>query len=81
MEISEHTLIELVKGQATVAQAVTDLKDSFDKAIPSLTLADKVNAKAIRSVEQKQWYLGGAGTILGFMASHFFERFLNQGGK
>lgn len=71
MEVSEQTVIELVKGQATIAQEVRDLKDSFVKVVPYLDARDKELEKSIRSVERKVWYFGGAGTALGFIIEHF----------
>ena len=79
MEITEQTLIELVKGQATVAQAVTDLKGSFEKAIPYLVQRDEGLAKDIRGVERKIWYFGGIGSGVGFILSHFAGKLF--GGK
>lgn len=79
MEISEQTLIEIVKGQATVAQAVSDLKGSFEKTIPYLVQRDELLAKDIRGVERKIWYFGGAGSVLGFIGTQVFGKFF--GGK
>ncbi len=81
MEITEQTLIELVKGQATVAQAVVDLKGSFEKVIPYLVERDEVLAKDIRGVERKIWYFGGAGSAVGFFLGEVAKRFINFGGK
>ena len=79
VEISEQTVIELIKGQATVAQSVADLKNSLDKSIPYLVKKDEENAAAIRSVEHKIWYFGGAGSVLGAVISHVGQKIL--GGK
>lgn len=79
MEISEQTIIQLVQGQATTTQALVDLKGSFDKAIPYLVKKDEENFKAIRGVERKIWYFGGAGSVLGFIGTHIIERYF--GGK
>lgn len=79
MEISEQTILELVKSQGALTQAVTDVKDRFDKAIPYLVAKDEENAKDIKSVEKKIWYFGGAGSALGFVLSHFGAKYL--GGK
>jgi hypothetical protein len=71
MEITEGTLLDLVKGQATLTQAVMDIKERFDTALPYLAKQDEKNAKAIRSVEKKIWYFGGAGTAIGYIIEHF----------
>lgn len=82
MEISEQTLVELVKGQATVVQAVADLKGSFDKVIPFLMKSDEDNSKAIRGMERKIWYFGGAGSVMGYLLSKAGEHYLSLfGGK
>jgi hypothetical protein len=73
MEISEQTLVELVKGQATVAQALTDLRLTIDSTIPKLD-------KRIGRVEKKQYYLGGAGTAVGFLLSYVADKWFNTGG-
>ena len=79
MEITEQTLIDIIKGQATVAQTVTDLKGSFEKVIPYLVERDEHLAKDIRGVERKIWYFGGAGSILGFIGTNFIGKYF--GGK
>ena len=79
MEISEQTILKLVESQGALTQAVTDVKDRFDKAIPYLVSKDEENAKDIKAVEKKIWYFGGAGTTLGFIASHFGAKYF--GGK
>lgn len=83
MEISEQTILELVKSQGTLTQAVTDVKDRFDKALPYLMDQDTANADAIRSVERKIWYFGGVGTALGFVVEHLGGKYVNSifGGK
>jgi hypothetical protein len=79
MELSEQTILDLVKGQATLTQAVLDIKERFDTALPYLVEQDEKNAKAVHSVEKKLWYFGGAGSVLGFIGSHFMEKYF--GGK
>jgi hypothetical protein len=79
MELSEQTIIDLVKGQATLTQAVLDIRERFDKALPYLVKQDEKNAKAINGVERKLWYFGGAGSVLGFIGTHFIDKYF--GGK
>ena len=79
MEISEQTIVELIKGQATTAQAILDLKSSIEKSIPYLVAQDEKNADKIRSVEHKVWYFGGAGTAVGYIIEHFGAKYF--GGK
>lgn len=81
MEINEQTLIEIVKGQATVAQAVVDLKGSFEKVIPYLVERDEHLAKDLRGVERKIWYFGGVGSVVGFFFAEIAKRYINFGGK
>ena len=71
MQISEDTIIDLVKGQATIAQAVTDLKEQLNKTLPVLVKEDEHLATRINAVERKIWYFGGAGSVLGALLSHF----------
>lgn len=80
MEVSEQTLVQLVNGQATTAQAVRDLKETIDKAIPVLVAEDKKNAKDIAIVRNRVYYFGGAGTVLGYFLSGWAKKFLNLGG-
>lgn len=70
MEISEQTIVKLISEQAATTQAVTDLKGSLDKAIPYLVAQDKINADKIDGLENKMYYFGGAGTVIGFALSH-----------
>ena len=77
VEISEQIILKLVEGQGRIEQAVQDLKES----IPSLVVADKENAEAIKGVERKIWYFGGAGSVLGYVGSHLVEKWLHIGGK
>lgn len=79
MEISEQTIIDLVKGQATIVQAVTDIKERFDKTVPYLMDKDTELENSVKSVEKKVWYFGGAGSALGFVLSHVGSKIL--GGK
>jgi hypothetical protein len=79
MEISEQTILDLVKGQAAITQSVADLKSSLEKTIPFLAAQDQANSTRIDRVERKIYYFGGAGTVLGYIGSHFLERFF--GGK
>lgn len=79
MTISDDTIISLVKSQAEVAQAVRDMKDGLDKAIPFLIAKDTELERSVHGVEKKLWYFGGAGSMLGFIGSHFLDKFL--GGK
>lgn len=82
MEISEQTLVKLVDGQASVTQAVIDLRNSFDRAIPYLITKDEELAKNIQSVERRIWYFGGAGSVLGYIMSKAGEHYLSLfGGK
>lgn len=71
MEISEHTIVELIKSQSATTQAIVDLKASLDKTIPFLVAADKENAQGIESVRNKMYYFSGAGTVVGYLASKF----------
>lgn len=71
MEISEQTIVELIRGQSATTQAVIDLRASFDKTIPYLADAIKDNAKDIQSVRNKMYYFSGAGTVIGYIASKF----------
>jgi hypothetical protein len=75
MEISESTLIKIVEGQAATAQAVIDLKDSFDKAIPILVNKHGELEKDVRKVEKKLWYFGGAGSVLGYLGTHVIDKY------
>lgn len=86
MEITEQTILDLVKGQATVTQAVVDLSDRMDRAMPilvarnqALDAKDAELEKSIHGVEKKLWYFGGAGSVLGFIAEHFGVKYF--GGK
>ena len=71
MEISEQTIVDLIRGQAATTQAVLDLKSSFERTVPFLIEADKENAKDIRNIRNKMYYFSGAGTVFGYIASKF----------
>ncbi len=81
MEISEQTIVELVRGQGEITQAIKDLDKRMDKTLPYLADQDEKNAKAIRGVERKLYYFGGAGSVLGYIGSHWIEKFFGLGGK
>lgn len=81
MQISEETILELVKSQGQLTQAVVDVKDKIDKAIPYLVQQDEKNASAIRDVEKKVWYFGGAGTVIGYILANLGSFHLKLGGK
>lgn len=83
MEISEQTIVELIRGQSATTQAVVDLKASLDKTLPYLLANDKENAQNIQSVRNKMYYFSGAGTVVGYLASKFgVEHFITLfGGK
>jgi hypothetical protein len=83
MELSEQTLIQLVHGQGKIEQALLDMKDRVDRAIPALVEEDKTNAANIKNVEKKIWYFGGAGTAAGFLIEHLGGKYFSAifGGK
>jgi hypothetical protein len=82
MDISEQTLIELVKGQAKVAQSVEDMTKRIDLAIPYLNTQDIELGKRIDNVEHKVWYFGGAGSLIGVALGLYKDRFISLlGGK
>lgn len=81
MEISEQTLVDLVKGQARIEQAVTDLKEGVGRTIPMLIARDDKFDSRLRGVEGKIWYFGGAGTVVGAVLSHLGDKFFHFGGK
>lgn len=81
MEISEQTILELVKSQGALTQAVNDVKERFDKAIPYLVAEDKKNADEIQGVKNKILYFSGAGSVLGFLGSHIVDKYFHFGGK
>lgn len=82
MEISEHTIVELIKGQSATTQAILDLRNSMDKAIPYLVAQDEKNSLSIQEVQKKVWYLSGAGTVIGYLLSKFGAHTLTLfGGK
>jgi len=82
MEISEQTLVDLVKGQATVAQALKDLTTTVGSALPALVEEDKRLERHITKVERKEWYMAGAGTVIGFLLSKYAEPYITLfGGK
>lgn len=80
MQISEQTIIELVKGQATVARAVQDLGDRIDRAMPILVAKDKELEDKIDGVRSKVWYFSGIGTVVGYFVPHI-GKYFNFGGK
>ena len=79
MEISEQTIVRLIENQAATTQAVEDLKNTLEKTIPFLVDTDKENAEAIKGVERKVWYFGGAGSVLGFIGTEIVKKYF--GGK
>jgi len=81
MEIETNVILQLVAGQSRTEQAVLDLGKRFDKVITVLAQQDKDLEKRVRSVENKQWYFGGAGTILGAILTYAGEHIKFFGGK
>ena len=83
MELNEQTIIQLVHGQGKIEQALLDMKDRVDRAIPALVAEDKANADNLKSVEKKIWYFGGIGTAVGFVVEHVGGKYLGAllGGK
>jgi hypothetical protein len=88
MEISENTIVELVRTTSQTAQSLEDLKNRMDRDVPLLVATSKVITDRFDTIEEdligvkkKLWYFGGAGTVLGYIGSHFFEKWFNLGGK
>lgn len=68
MEISDDHIIELIKGQATTAQAVTDLKGSVEKGFKFIIDEHGKLDERVSAVEKKVWYGTGIGAALGIAA-------------
>lgn len=71
MEISDDHIVQLIAGQATTAQAVSDLKSSVEKGFKFVVDEHKGLEKRVRGVEKKVWYSTGVGTALGMAAGWF----------
>lgn len=79
MEISEQTLVDIIRNQGMQTQAFIDMKDKLDKVLPyldnqhkdldkRLTNEHKSLEKRVRKVEKKVWYGSGIAAALAFMA-------------
>jgi len=65
MEISENTVIDLIKGQATLAQAVKDQGDKIDKGLQFLYNEHRDLNNRVSKIEKKVWYTSGSLGLVG----------------
>ena len=68
----DNDLKELIAGQARIEQAVTDMHNRLfgngqPGAIQYLATEQKLLSDRIGKVENRQYWLSGAGTIVGFV--------------
>jgi hypothetical protein len=81
MDSDTDIILQLVAGQSRIEQAVKDVDKRLDIAFPAIATTHKELEKRVRSVEAKQWYFGGAGTILGGLLTFLGEHYKLLGGK
>ena len=69
MEISEQTLVDIVRNQGMQTQAFVDMKDRLDKVLPYLDEQHKSLEKRVRKVEKKANWITGVGSTITFLLS------------
>lgn len=71
MEISEQTLVNIVRSQGEMTQAFKDMKDRLDITLPYLNKVNETLEKRIRKVEKKANWIAGLGSGIALMLSLF----------
>ena len=76
----DNDLKELIAGQARIEQAVTDMNNRlFGNGQPGviqyLVTEQKSLDSRIKTVEQRQYWLSGVGSALGFIAGLLGKKF------
>lgn len=75
MEIQSGIVIDLVKGQGRVEQALIDLTKRLDVALPAIVKEQKDVVLRVDKVENRVWYLSGLGTAFGIAVGHAINYF------
>jgi len=65
MQLSEDNVLELIKGQSRTEQALLDLSERIDKALPFLSAQHSDLEKRVRDVEKNVWTSAGGASVIG----------------